>query len=53
MDRESRLDDLRRQAERTGAISAPGVRPAGAPFPVADAAGAMVILTALAFLERR
>ena len=37
MDRESRLDDLRRQAERTGAISAPGVRPAGAPFPIADA----------------
>jgi hypothetical protein len=37
MDRESRLDDLRREAKRTGAVGAPGVRPAGAPFPIADA----------------
>jgi hypothetical protein len=37
MDRESRLDDLRREAEHTGAVNAPGVRPRGAPFPIADA----------------
>ena len=37
MDRESRLDDLRREAKETGTVQAPGVRPAGAPFPVADA----------------
>ncbi len=37
MDRESRLDDLRREAKETGTVQAPGVRPAGAPFPIADA----------------
>lgn len=37
MDREKRLDDLRREAERSGVVDAAGVRPAGAPFPIADA----------------
>jgi hypothetical protein len=34
---ERRLDEIRREAERTGQVSAPGVRPPGAPFPIADA----------------
>jgi Polysulphide reductase, NrfD len=37
MDREERLDQLKREAERTGTVTASGVRPAGAPFPIADA----------------
>ncbi|HET7441244.1 MAG TPA: NrfD/PsrC family molybdoenzyme membrane anchor subunit [Terriglobales bacterium] len=35
-DREQRLIEIRRQAERSGEIKAPGVRPSGAPFPVAS-----------------
>lgn len=35
--REQRLQDIRRQAEREGVVPRPGVRPAGAPFPVASA----------------
>src|SRR3954452_13163321 len=34
---EARLVELRREAERTGRVADAGVRPAGAPFPVADA----------------
>jgi hypothetical protein len=37
MDRERRLNELRREAERTGLVDAAGVRPSGAPFPIADA----------------
>jgi hypothetical protein len=37
MNREARLDELRREAQETGTVQAPGVRPAGAPFPIADA----------------
>ena len=35
---ERRLDQLRSDAERMGRVDAPGVRPAGAPFPIASAA---------------
>lgn len=33
---EARLLEIRREAERQGAVTSPGVRPAGAPFPVAS-----------------
>jgi formate-dependent nitrite reductase membrane component NrfD len=33
---ERRLEDIRREAERAGRVAAVGVRPAGAPFPVAS-----------------
>jgi formate-dependent nitrite reductase membrane component NrfD len=33
---EQRLFEIRREAERTGKITAPGVRPSGAPFPMAS-----------------
>ena len=36
LDREQRLIDIRREAERHGEIKAPGVRPSGAPFPQAS-----------------
>jgi hypothetical protein len=34
--REQRLIDLRKEAERKGKVEAIGVRPAGAPFPIAS-----------------
>ena len=34
--RESRLVNIRREAERTARVEAPGIRPAGAPFPLAS-----------------
>src|SRR5437870_2955921 len=36
MEREQRLDDIRRQAEEKGTVSARGIRPGGAPFPKAS-----------------
>jgi Polysulphide reductase, NrfD len=35
-EREQRLVDLRNEAEREGRVQAPGIRPAGAPFPMAS-----------------
>lgn len=35
LQREQRLDEIRREAEKSGQMQAPGVRPAGAPFPQA------------------
>ncbi|MDQ6894388.1 MAG: nitrite reductase, partial [Acidobacteriota bacterium] len=32
---EARLEELRREAGRAGRVEGPGVRPSGAPFPVA------------------
>jgi hypothetical protein len=34
--RESRLFEIRRQAQEKGRVDSPGVRPPGAPFPIAS-----------------
>ncbi|MGC2108111.1 MAG: NrfD/PsrC family molybdoenzyme membrane anchor subunit [Candidatus Korobacteraceae bacterium] len=34
--RENRLLEIRREAEKKGRVEAPGIRPAGAPFPIAS-----------------
>jgi Polysulphide reductase, NrfD len=36
LDREQRLHEIRREAERFGDVKAPGLRPSGAPFPKAS-----------------
>jgi len=36
LDREQRLVEIRREAERRGEVQAPGIRPSGAPFPLAS-----------------